>query len=136
MGRHAVPGNRRRPDGFNLEWQQIGVRGMVADPQLPFVTSWQIDPSEHPSQMAPTELELTALEIAGDPQRVVRLAGRRRHHGAGVDQGRVGGPARHARHPGRHVLHTVRRRPHLSSAPPAGVPGRGRQGARIVVLDT
>ncbi|MFZ0140277.1 MAG: VOC family protein [Aeromicrobium sp.] len=70
MGRHAVPGNRRRPDGFNLEWQQIGIRGMVADPQLPFVTSWQVDSSEHPSQMAPAEIELTALEIAGDPQRV------------------------------------------------------------------
>jgi len=75
MGRHAVPGNRRRPDGFNLEWQQIGVRGMVADPQLPFVTSWQIDRSEHPSQMAPTELELIALEIAGDPQRVADYLG-------------------------------------------------------------
>ncbi len=70
MGRHAVPGNRRRPDGFNLEWKQIGVRGMVADPQLPFVTSWQIDPDEHPSQMASTTIELTALEIAGDPTRV------------------------------------------------------------------
>ncbi len=70
MGRHAVPGNRRRPDGFNLEWQQIGVRGMAAAPQLPFVTSWQIDPAEHPSQMAATDLELTALEIADDPQRV------------------------------------------------------------------
>ncbi len=70
MGRHAVPGNRRRPDGFNLEWQQIGIRGMVADPQLPFVTSWQVDSSEHPSQMAPAEIELTALEIAGDPRRV------------------------------------------------------------------
>ncbi|MGH3459107.1 VOC family protein [Aeromicrobium sp.] len=70
MGRHAVPGNRRRPDGFNLEWHQIGIRGMVADPQLPFVTHWEIDPSEHPSQMAPSELELTALEIAGDPRRV------------------------------------------------------------------
>ncbi len=75
MGRYAVPGNRRRPDGFNLEWKQIGVRGMVADPQLPFVTSWQIDPSEHPSQMAPTELELIALEIAGDPQRVADYLG-------------------------------------------------------------
>ncbi len=75
MGRHAVPGNRRRPDGFNLEWQQIGVRGMVADPQLPFVTCWEIDPAEHPSQMAPSELELTALEIAGDPQRVADWLG-------------------------------------------------------------
>ena len=70
IGRHAVPGNRRRPDGFNLEWMQIGVKGMAADPQLPFVTCWQIDPAEHPSQMADTEIELIALEIAGDPQRV------------------------------------------------------------------
>jgi glyoxalase-like protein len=75
MGRHAVPGNRRRPDGFNLEWMQIGVRGMAADPQLPFVTSWQIDPAEHPSQMAPTALELIALEIAGDPHRVADWLG-------------------------------------------------------------
>jgi hypothetical protein len=75
MGRHAVPGNRRRPDGFNLEWQQIGVKGMAADPQLPFVTCWQIDPSEHPSQMAETGLELTELSIAGDPQRVADWLG-------------------------------------------------------------
>ncbi|RYJ01907.1 MAG: VOC family protein, partial [Actinomycetales bacterium] len=34
IGRHAVPGNRRRPDGFNLEWVQIGTSGMRADPQL------------------------------------------------------------------------------------------------------
>jgi hypothetical protein len=75
MGRHAVPGNRRRPDGFNLEWQQIGVRGMAADPQLPFVTSWQIDPAEHPSQMGQSDLELIALEIAGDPNRVADWLG-------------------------------------------------------------
>lgn len=75
MGRHSVPGNRRRPDGFNLEWQQIGVRGMAADPQLPFVTSWRIDPAEHPSQMIEADLELTALEIAGDPQRVADWLG-------------------------------------------------------------
>lgn len=70
LGRHAVPGNRRRPDGFNLEWLQIGLKGMVADPQLPFVTEWKIDPGEHPSQAASTGVELTALEIAGDPHRV------------------------------------------------------------------
>jgi hypothetical protein len=75
MGRHAVPGNRRRPDGFNLEWQQIGVRGMAADPQLPFVTCWQIDPKEHPSQMGPSELELVSMEIAGDANRVADWLG-------------------------------------------------------------
>lgn len=70
MGRHAVPGNRRRPDGFNLEWRQIGTSGMKADPQLPFVIKWEKDPAEHPSQMTDSKITLTALEIAGDPQRL------------------------------------------------------------------
>jgi hypothetical protein len=70
IGRHAVPGNRRRPDGFNLQWRQIGTSSMRADPQLPYVTAWDIDPSEHPSQMADSDVELVALDIAGSPQRL------------------------------------------------------------------
>ncbi|AWB93567.1 VOC family protein [Aeromicrobium chenweiae] len=75
MGRHAVPGNRRRPDGYNLEWRQIGTSGMKADPQLPFVIQWEKDPAEHPSQMASTGITLTALDIAGDPQRLADYLG-------------------------------------------------------------
>lgn len=70
IGRHAVPGNRRRPDGFNLEWRQIGTSSMRADPQLPYVTAWDIDPAEHPSQMAESDVSLIALDIAGSPQRL------------------------------------------------------------------
>lgn len=70
IGRHAVPGNRHRPDGFNLKWRQIGTSSMRADPQLPYVTSWDIDPSEHPSQMADSEIELVAIDIAGSPKRL------------------------------------------------------------------
>jgi len=70
IGRHAVPGNRHRPDGFNLQWRQIGTSSMRADPQLPYVTSWDIDPSEHPSQMTESDIELVALDIAGSPQRL------------------------------------------------------------------
>lgn len=70
IGRHAVPGNRRRPDGFNLTWRQIGTSSTKADPQLPYVMCWDIDPSEHPSQMAPTDITLIALDIAGSPQRL------------------------------------------------------------------
>jgi hypothetical protein len=70
IGRHAVPGNRHRPDGFNLQWRQIGTSSMRADPQLPYVTSWDIDPSEHPSQMADSDIELVAIDIAGSPQRL------------------------------------------------------------------
>jgi hypothetical protein len=40
LGRHAVPGNRHRPDGVNLTWRQLGVKGLIADPQLPFFVQW------------------------------------------------------------------------------------------------
>lgn len=75
IGRHSMPGNRRRPDGVNMEWHQIGVRGMQADPQLPFVISWDSDPAEHPSQAGKPEVELIALEIAGHPKRVADWLG-------------------------------------------------------------
>ncbi|KHL19269.1 glyoxalase-like protein [Mumia flava] len=75
MGRHAVPGNRRRPDGFNLRWRQIGVRGTQADPQLPFVVQWDVDADEHPSRVGPAQAGLVSLEIAGDPGRVTDYLG-------------------------------------------------------------
>ncbi|QMW65915.1 VOC family protein [Mumia sp. ZJ1417] len=75
MGRHAVPGNRRRPDGFNLEWKQIGVRGTQADPQLPFVVQWEVPDEQHPSRSGPAALSLGSLEIAGDPARVTQYLG-------------------------------------------------------------
>ncbi|MFT4299265.1 MAG: VOC family protein [Aeromicrobium sp.] len=75
MGRHAVPGSRHRPDGFLLEWQQIGTSTIKADPQLPYVTRWDIPAEEHPSQAAPSNVELVRMEIAGDPQRVADWLG-------------------------------------------------------------
>ncbi|WP_370616426.1 VOC family protein [Mumia sp. Pv 4-285] len=75
MGRHAVAGNRRRPDGFNLEWKQIGVRGTQADPQLPFVVQWDVPDTEHPSRAADPAVALRSLEIAGSPDRVTAYLG-------------------------------------------------------------
>jgi hypothetical protein len=75
LGRHAVPGNRRRPDGVELRWKQLGVRGLQADPQLPFVVEWDIDPTLHPSAGASGKVSLTALEISGDPGRVTQWLG-------------------------------------------------------------
>jgi Glyoxalase-like domain len=70
LGRLAVQGNRHRPDGFELRWKQIGVKGLQADPQLPFVVQWEVDGDDHPSSDASGDLALCALEIAGDPVRV------------------------------------------------------------------
>ena len=70
LGRHAVQGNRHRPDGFDLRWKQIGVKGLQADPQLPFVVQWEVHDDDHPSAGATGDVTLAALEIAGDPVRV------------------------------------------------------------------
>lgn len=72
LGRDAVPGNRHLPSGQELTWQQIGVKGLQADPQLPFFVHWLSDMSLHPSLPQPgaPQVRLVGLEIAGDPDRV------------------------------------------------------------------
>jgi hypothetical protein len=70
IGRRAVDGNRHRPDGVELRWRQIGVKGLMSDPQLPFMISWECDPSLHPSTAAHTTVTIDSLQIAGDPDRV------------------------------------------------------------------
>jgi hypothetical protein len=69
LGRTAVNGNRHRPGGDLLEWQQIGVKGMQSDPQLPFFVRWLSDPALHPS-IGGHRIDLVKLEIAGDRDRV------------------------------------------------------------------
>ncbi len=69
LGREAVAGNRHRPDGFELKWRQLGVKGLQSDPQLPFFVQWEPG-AEHPSTGASGDLHLDCLEIAGDPERV------------------------------------------------------------------
>lgn len=69
LGRESVPGNRHTPEGFELTWQQIGIKGLMADPQLPFFLKWD-STENHPSQLDMSEVELSGLRIAGDPDRV------------------------------------------------------------------
>jgi Glyoxalase-like domain len=70
LGRSAVNGNRHRPDGQELLWKQLGVKGLQADPQLPFFVQWESDPADHPSVGGSGRISLESLEIAGDPARV------------------------------------------------------------------
>jgi hypothetical protein len=69
LGRQAVAGNRHRPDGVELRWRQLGVKGLQADPQLPFFVTWDAD-SPHPSTQVSEDVVLASLMIAGDPARV------------------------------------------------------------------
>src|SRR5215203_672083 len=40
LGRAAVEGHRYLDDGTRLFWQQLGVKGLQSDPQLPFFVHW------------------------------------------------------------------------------------------------
>jgi hypothetical protein len=74
LGRDAVAGNRRRPDGVELRWRQLGVKGLIADPELPFYIQWE-DMSVHPSVGAKTTVTISGLQIAGEPERVCEWLG-------------------------------------------------------------
>jgi len=80
LGRDAYDGHRTRPDGVELFWKQIGVTGLMNDPQLPFFISWAIDPAIHPSNGASGVVSLSRLDIAGDPHRLVDWLGEPESH--------------------------------------------------------
>lgn len=69
LGRSAVAGNRRLPNGTELLWKQLGVNGLLSDPQLPFFVQWLSEPELHPGN-AGSDITLTHVEISGDPKRV------------------------------------------------------------------
>lgn len=75
LGRESVAGNRRLPDGTELRWRQLGVKGLISDPQLPFMTRWESPPELHPSVAATTTVRLAGLQIAGDRARVTDWLG-------------------------------------------------------------
>lgn len=79
MGREPVLGHRRRPDGFDLQWRQLGVIDLISDPQLPFFIEWISPKSEHPSRGA-SNVHLRRIEIAGDADVVCEWLGEPRTH--------------------------------------------------------
>ena len=75
LGRESVKGNRHRPDGTELLWKQLGVKGLQSDPQLPFFVQWETPAELHPSAGASGKISLESLDIAGDPARVTEWLG-------------------------------------------------------------
>ena len=74
LGRESAPGFRHTPDGRELHWRQLGVKGLMCDPQLPFYIQWD-EGTCHPSTDGATEVDLHGMTIAGDPGRVRRWLG-------------------------------------------------------------
>jgi len=69
LGRAAVEGQRHLPSGGLLQWQQLGVRGLQADPQLPFFVRWRSGSDEHPSRGGGA-VELRTIKLAGSRTRL------------------------------------------------------------------
>jgi hypothetical protein len=84
LGREAVVGSRHRPDGVMLCWRQLGIKGLIADPQLPYYIKWD-DETLHPSVGAQTDVTIRSLEIAGDPDRVRDWLGLPPDHATSVE---------------------------------------------------
>lgn len=79
IGRAAVAGHRRRPDGYDLEWKQVGVNDMIADAQLPFFIEWISPLTEHPS-IGAAQVSLRQIEFAGDEKQIAEYLGEPSSH--------------------------------------------------------
>ena len=80
LSRPAVAGHRRRPDGTDLTWRQIGVLDLLDDPSLPFFVEWQVPPQLHPGAPAlngsePRPPRIERVEICGDETKVAGWLG-------------------------------------------------------------
>ena len=75
LGRQAVAGHRRRPDGVDLSWRQVGVLDVLDDPALPFFVEWDCPPAHHPASGGGVLPSIEQVEICGDPDRVAEWLG-------------------------------------------------------------
>lgn len=74
LERSAVPGSRQFPDGRRLEWVQIGIRGLIADPQLPYFLEWKSDDSLRPAALS-GDVALDSMQISGSATRLSEWLG-------------------------------------------------------------
>ena len=74
LGRPSVEGHRRRPDGTDLTWRQIGVLDLLDDPALPFFVQWTT-PDLHPATDGDQAPHIEQVEICGDRDKVLEWVG-------------------------------------------------------------
>ena len=70
FGRKAVEGNRKKPDGTELRWKQIGVLNILEDSQQPFYVQWIS--KDHPSSDGDAHAEISKITISGDSEKILK----------------------------------------------------------------
>jgi len=64
IGRNYVEGKRRKPDGTELLWKQIGVLATLEKSELPFFIEWIS--KEHPSLDGKPYTSINSIKLFGD----------------------------------------------------------------------
>ena len=70
FGRKAVEGNRKKPDGTELKWKQIGVLNILEDSQQPFYVQWIS--KDHPSSDGNAHADISELTISGESKKILK----------------------------------------------------------------
>ena len=68
LGRSAVDGSRKKPDGTELQWKQLGILGTIEDSQLPFFIQWLT--KDHPSSDGNPVAEIRRIDISGNEETI------------------------------------------------------------------
>ena len=77
LGRKSVIGNRKRPDGSELEWKQLGVLDTLEDFQKPFFVQWLT--KLHPSKDGSAVSGISTVRISSDNPNVPEFTENKLH---------------------------------------------------------
>ena len=69
LGRKAVDGKRKKPDGTELSWKQLGVLSTLEDASHPFYVEWISQ--NHPSQDGVPVATISKLNITSNKPRIL-----------------------------------------------------------------
>jgi len=68
LGRKSIEGQRKKPDGSELKWKQIGVLATLEDAQLPFFIEWVS--KNHPSTDGVPIAKISKIEMIGNEEKI------------------------------------------------------------------
>ena len=68
LGRKSIEGQRKKPDGSELKWKQIGVLATLEDAQLPFFIEWVS--KNHPSTDGSPIAKISKIEMTGNEEKI------------------------------------------------------------------
>ena len=68
LGRKSIEGQRKKPDGSELKWKQIGVLATLEDAQLPFFIEWVS--KNHPSTDGVPIAKISKIEMTGNEEKI------------------------------------------------------------------